>query len=256
MLHLVALGLALAAAPVPAVVSADWLQAHLNDPQVRIVCVGNQPAYAQAHIPGARLLDQRQTMSMGATHGLPSAETLVQAFTKAGVTDGAHVVLYGDTPMSTGWVYMALMSIGHGEDVSWLDGGIKLWQGESRPVSTRVPSDGVGPLTPRPTPDAIVDATWVRNHLNSPTSKILDVRSNGEWSEGHLPNATLISWEDLYQDVQTQKLKSPDQIRTLFGGAAEAGGGDLLHGRDACEPDVLGGPFGGHPRASLRWLLA
>jgi thiosulfate/3-mercaptopyruvate sulfurtransferase len=93
---------------------------------------------------------------------------------------------------------------------------MRLWQMEKRPISTFAPTPGTGPLTARPGPDAIVDSTWVRNHLDSPTTKILDVRSDQEWRNGHLPNATLILWPDLFEDLQTQKFKSPDEIRDLL----------------------------------------
>jgi thiosulfate/3-mercaptopyruvate sulfurtransferase len=216
MLHIIALA-AVASTAAPSLVSTEWLQAHLNDAQVRIICVGQPGEYELAHIPGARLLDPVDTMNMGGDgRRLAPVEALVRTFTAAGAADGAHVVLYGSSPMATGWVYMALMSIGHGDDVSWLDGGIRLWQMEDRPISTSAPVPGTGPLTVRPGPDAIVDSTWVRNHLDSPTTKILDVRTDQEWRNGHLPNATLISWQDLFQDLRAQKFKSPDEIRGLL----------------------------------------
>ena len=212
MLHILALA-ALTAAAAPATVSTEWLQAHLQDPQVRIIHIGDAGRYALAHIPGARLLEQFETM----VHpGLPSPDVLVSVFMKAGAADGAHVILYGDTPMSIGWVYMALMSIGHGDEVSWLDGGLELWQREKRPVSESTPEAGTGPLTARPVPELIVDSAWVRSRLESPATKILDVRTKEEWGKGRLPKATLIEWRDLYQDVQTQKFKSSDQIRSLL----------------------------------------
>jgi thiosulfate/3-mercaptopyruvate sulfurtransferase len=207
----------LAAASVEPIVSTDWLQAHLTDPQVRIIFVGSRDAYARAHILGARLIEHMDTVEMGANgHRLARTDTLVRVFTKAGVADDVRVVLYGDSPMATGWVNTALTSIGHGDTVSWLDGGIVLWQSEKRPVETATPAPGTGPLTIGPAPDFIVDAAWVRGRLNSPTTKILDVRTQGEYRDGHMPTATLILWQDLFADLRTQRFKSVDEIRTLL----------------------------------------
>jgi len=207
----------LAAASVQPIVSTDWLAAHLSDPQVRVIYVGRSADYKQAHIPGARLMDHMETVQMGSTgHRLPPNDTLIRAFTKAGVADGSHVVLYGDSPMATGWVNSALIAIGHGGDVSWLDGGIALWQAEKRPVETSTPAPGTGPLTFRPGPDIFVDAAWVRAHLDSPATKILDVRTEQEWNNGHLPNATLILWQDLFTDRRMQKFRSPEEIKALL----------------------------------------
>jgi thiosulfate/3-mercaptopyruvate sulfurtransferase len=225
-LHILAL---LAATSVEPVVSTAWLQAHLTDPQVRVVYVGGADAYKQGHIPGARAIDHMDTVQMGANgHRLAAGDALVKTFTRAGVADGARIVLYGDSPMATGWVNSALAAIGHGGDVSWLDGGIALWQSEKRPLETAAPPPGDGPLTVRPAPELFVDAAWMRAHLASPSTKILDVRSPQEWNGGHVPNATLILWQDLYADVKTQKLKSPDDIRAMLAKAGVAPGQEVV----------------------------
>jgi thiosulfate/3-mercaptopyruvate sulfurtransferase len=218
MLHILAL---LAATSVDPIVSADWLQAHLSDPQVRVIYVGDAGEYNQGHIPGARFMDHMETVRMGADgHRLAPNDALVRAFTKAGVADGTHIVLYGDSPMATGWVNSALAAIGFGDRVSWLDGGIALWRAGKHPTDTTTPAAGTGPLTPHASTDLFVDAAWMRSHLESPETKILDVRSDQEWKSGHLPNATLILWQDLFADRKTQKFKSPDEIKAVL---AQAG---------------------------------
>ena len=80
--------------------------------------------------------------TVGDDHRLLPSDALARALAKAGAADDTRVVLYGDSPMATGWVYMALASIGHADDVSMLDGGITLWQSEKRPTSTAAPADG------------------------------------------------------------------------------------------------------------------
>jgi thiosulfate/3-mercaptopyruvate sulfurtransferase len=226
MLHVFTL---LAATSVAPVVSTQWLQDHLNDPQVRVVYVGDRDDYERAHIPGARQLDHMDTVKMGGDGHRPAAsDVLVRAFTKAGAADGAHVVLYGDTPMATGWVYMTLVSIGHGDEVSFLDGSMALWQTEKRPVSTATPAAGAGPLTAGLAPDTLVDAAWVRGHLDAPRTKVLDVRTQQEFRNGHLPGATLILWQELFADQRTQKLKSPDEIRALLARAGVAPGQEVV----------------------------
>jgi len=220
MLHILTLLATTAADPI---VSAAWLQSHLTDPAVRVIYIGDSDSYNRAHIPGARLLDHMETVHMGADgHRLASNDVLIRALSTAGVADGVRVVLYGDSPMATGWVNTAIASIGHGDDVSWLDGGIAQWQAEKRPVETTKPPAANGPLTAHPGPDLIVDAAYVRSHLDSPTTKILDVRSQQEWDNGHLPNATLILWQDLFTNPKTQTFKSRDDIRALLARAGVA----------------------------------
>ena len=213
MLHILAFT-AVAAAAQP-IVSTEWLAAHLKDPTVRIVDVSGRDAYDTLHIDGAVFLDHMDTVD-SAHRPLP-ADAMAKAWAKIGVGDDTHVVLYGDSPMATGWQYMMLASIGHGDQVSMLDGGIKLWEMEKRPTSKARPTmAAAATLTPRPSTDAIVDAAWVRERLESPKIRLLDVRTTQEWNGGHLPNATLILWQELFADRQTLKFKSPEEIRALI----------------------------------------
>ena len=211
-----------AATSVEPMVSTAWVQAHLTDPQLRIVVTGDRGGYDRGHIPGARFIDHMDTVGMqtgaaGMEHRmLPLADLARVLAVKAGVADGTHIVLYGDSPMQTGWIYMTLAATGHADDVSMLDGGINLWRAEDRPVSTEAPAAGTGTYTVRPAPDIIVDAAYVKARLQSPDVKVLDVRTTQEWNNGHLPGATLILWQELYADQRMQKFKSIDEIRALI----------------------------------------
>jgi thiosulfate/3-mercaptopyruvate sulfurtransferase len=218
-LHILAL---LAATSVEPMVSTAWLQSHLTDPQVRVVFTGDRGVYDRGHIPGARFIDHMDTLGMQASgagmdhHMLPLPDLAKALAAKAGAADGTHIVLYGDSPMQIGWIYMTLAAVGHESDVSMLDGGMNLWRAEERAVSTDVPPPGSGTLTLRPAPDVVVDSAYVRERLQSPAVKVLDVRTTMEWNNGHLPGATLILWQDLYADQRMLKFKSIDEIRALL----------------------------------------
>ena len=216
----------LAAATAEPIVSTDWLQAHLNDTQVRIICTGDRKEYDRAHVPGARFIEHMDTV--GADHRLHTPETLARTLGRAGAADNTHIVLYGDSPMTTGWVYMTLAAIGHGADVSMLDGNIKRWQAEKRPTTTDPPPAASGTLTVKPAPDVIVDAAWVRSRLESRSIRLLDVRTTGEWANGHLPGATLILWQDLFADGQMLKFKSRDEIQALLARAGVGTGQEAV----------------------------
>ena len=196
------------------IVSTAWLQQHLDDPRVRIISTGDEGLFNRAHIPGARFVEHMDTLE-GSHHLLP-AGTLAAVLAKAGAADGSRIVLYGDSPMTTGWVYMALASIGHADEVSMLDGNIDLWRSEQRPVETKPTPAAAGHLTVKPAPDISVDRSWVRGHLQAPDVRVLDVRTKQEWDAGHLPGATLVLWQNLFADQRTLKFKSIDELRVLF----------------------------------------
>jgi thiosulfate/3-mercaptopyruvate sulfurtransferase len=200
-------------APAP-IVSTAWLQQHLDDPRVRVISTGDEGIFSRGHIPGARFVEHMDTLENG--HHLLAPEKLASRLAKAGAADGVRVVLYGDSPMTTGWIYMALASIGHADDVSMLDGNIDLWRSEQRPVDTKATPAASGQLTVKAAPDVAVDRSWVRGHLQAPEIRVLDVRTKQEWDGGHLPGATLVLWQNLFADQRMLKFKSMDEIRALF----------------------------------------
>lgn len=211
MLHLIVLA---AAASVQPIVSTEWLAAHLKDPNVRVVDCSGRGAYERAHIEGAVNVDHMDTVD--SNHRPLPADAMAKAWATVGVGDDTHVILYGDTPMATGWAYMMLNTIGHGDQVSMLDGGLKLWEQEKRPIAKSAESVAMAKLTPHAVPDTIVDAAWVRERLESPKITLLDVRTTQEWNGGRLPNATLILWQDLYADRETLTFKSPQEVKALI----------------------------------------
>src|SRR5690349_20608645 len=69
------------------VVSAQWLSAHLNDPKVIVLHVGEKRyEYESGHIPGARFLSLADFIE-GEDAELPSTEKLKATFEKLGVGD-------------------------------------------------------------------------------------------------------------------------------------------------------------------------
>ncbi len=227
MLQVLALAAGLAAAPAAdPIVSTDWLQAHLNDRSVRIVDASGKSTFKSGHIPGAVSVDHMATIGDG--HKLLQADALAKIWEKAGVSDDTRVVLYGDSPMTTGWIYLTLAAIGHGDQVSMLDGGLRVWESEKREVSKAAPSVTAGTLSVRPAPDVRVDADYVRTRPESPSVKLLDVRTNGEYTGGHLPGATLILWQNLFVDSRSMKFKSRDEIRALLTAAGVKPGQEAI----------------------------
>jgi thiosulfate/3-mercaptopyruvate sulfurtransferase len=199
----------------PFVVSPDWLSQHLNDPGVRVIATGERSQYEQGHIPGARFISHEETLNHE-SHGLLAPAALAAVLAKAGASDDARIVIYGETPMVTGWLYMALASIGHGDHVSMLDGNLDAWRAKGRPVATAGSPAATGRLTPKPAPDVVVAAPWVRERLQTPGVKVLDVRSERERANGYLPGSTLVIWRDLFSDPDRAIFKSREDIRALL----------------------------------------
>ena len=208
------LPMAMAAQTTEMVVDLPWLAARLKDPNVVVISTDEPPAYERGHIPGARQLGHQETL--GGDHRLATPAALAAALSRVGARDDAHIVLYGSSAMETGWLYMVLAAIGHGDHVSVLNGNIDAWRARKLPVETTTPPAASGRLTPRPAPEVIVDATWVRERLQSPAVKVLDVRTTDERTRGFIPGSTLVLWQDLYADRKLLTFKSKEEIRSLL----------------------------------------
>jgi thiosulfate/3-mercaptopyruvate sulfurtransferase len=196
------------------IVSIDWLKQQLNNPGVVVIATNDTPPYESGHIPNARFVGHDDTIDHGAHRLLPPAQ-IATVLARAGATDTARIVIYGE-PLAVGWLYYALAAVGHADRVSVLDGNYSAWLAAGHPASTDVPPPATGRLTVTPVADIAVDRAWVRSHLDDKNTRLLDVRGQQEWDKGMIPNATKFRWADLYTDVKTRRLKSPAEIRAVF----------------------------------------
>jgi thiosulfate/3-mercaptopyruvate sulfurtransferase len=162
-------------APIPPLVSTEWLAAHLADPGLRVFdCTtflhpepsgrfrienGRAP-YEEGHIPGAGLLDLQgelsdRTSSLRFT--MPPAHLLADTLGARGIGDDSTVVLYClGLPMWATRVWWMLRAIGF-DRAAILDGGISKWHDEGRPLSTEPCAYEPAMLTVRARPELFVD---------------------------------------------------------------------------------------------------
>src|SRR6266704_3486180 len=122
-------------------VDADWVEAHLHDPQVRLIEVDvDTTAYEQGHIPGAVGFDWKKELQDQIVRSPLSKEHLEELLGRAGVSNDTTVVLYGDNNnWFAAWALWILKYYGH-HDVRLLDGGRVKWLADKRELTTEVPS--------------------------------------------------------------------------------------------------------------------
>ena len=120
-------------------VSTDWLAAHLNDPDLRILDASwHMPAserdaraeYDAAHVPGARFfdIDAISDKRSALPHMAPPVEMFISRMRAMGVGDGHQVVVYDSSDVrSAARVWWTFRLMGK-TDVAVLDGGFAKWQ--------------------------------------------------------------------------------------------------------------------------------
>lgn len=129
-------------------VSVDWLAAHLHDPALVLLHVGDPAGYAAAHLPGARLAALREVSAGPSGPGdfpelrlemLP-AEELRRRLEALGISDGSRIVVYfGEDWVSPSTrLLFTLDYAGLGANVSLLDGGQPAWVRAERPVASTI----------------------------------------------------------------------------------------------------------------------
>ncbi len=218
-------------------VSTEWLAAHLRDPGVKIldasfkmpgVLPPPKDDFETAHIPGAVFFDVDAISDHASPlpHMFPDAEQFGRDVGALGVGNADTVVIYD----AGGWVaaprgWWMFLSFGHG-NVRVLDGGLKKWVAEGRPVEA-------GKSAPKPASfKAVFDSRRVRskqdvlNNLTSKTEQIVDARTvdrfEGEAKEpwpgrrsGRIPGSFNVPYGSLF-DAATGAMKSLDALRTAF----------------------------------------
>ena len=215
-------------------VDADWVEAHLHDPKVRLIEVDvDTAAYEQGHIPGAVGFNWQKELQDQVVRAPVSQAQLQALLSRAGVSNDTTIVLYGDNNnWFAAWALWILKYYGH-SDVRLLDGGRVKWLADRRELTTQVPSyeqTSYSARTPREDIRAYRD--YVLNHLRQQGFALVDVRSPGEYSGellapanlpqegaqrgGHIPGAANIPWSQAVNADGT--FKSADELRSLYGG--------------------------------------
>jgi thiosulfate/3-mercaptopyruvate sulfurtransferase len=158
---------------------------------------------------------------MAAGHDLAGVPDLVAALERAGVSNGSHVVIYGE-PLAAGWLFFALDYLGH-ERTSMLDGGLDKWKAEGRPIGAASAPPTRGRFQPQLRPQLKASVDVVQNRAAGSVA-LLDARTEKEYVAGHIPGAQLLTWQDVYADPKLQVFKNPKDVAALFAAAGASSG--------------------------------
>jgi thiosulfate/3-mercaptopyruvate sulfurtransferase len=200
-------------------VTTEWLEAHLDDPSVRVVDIrgsvttrqvapgvdeatyrGAPEEYRDGHIPGAvyvgwttDIVDPDDPVPVQ----LARADRFAEAMAVRGVGDDTHVVavdhMGGQFATRLWW---ALKFYGH-DRVSVLDGGWNRWVEEGRPVEQGEVAPPRAEFHPSPRPQWRVAAGELLGRLGEPGLQLVDARDPAQFTGakrrgprgGHIPGA-------------------------------------------------------------------
>ena len=212
-------------------VDTQWVQEHLNDENIRIVEVDENPAlYAEAHIPGAIGFDWKKDLQDQVKRDFLGPDEFGTLFGSRGISNEHTIVLYGDrNNWFAAYTYWYLKYYGH-DNVKLMNGPREKWISEGRPTSTDVPQFEATTFTAeggdgsiRALRNEVLDALDANTNL-------VDVRSPAEYSgeliamagyeqegaqrSGHIPGAASVPWAQAVKEDGT--FKSADELRELY----------------------------------------
>src|ERR1700675_4818671 len=175
-----------------ALVSTEWLAAHLAAPHLRVLDSSyKQPGitptaradYDAGHIPGAVFFDIDDVAEPGTSlpHMIPSAERFAEKMAERGIGNGDSVVVYDANGLSSaGRAWWLLRLFGH-DNVALLDGGLPKWKAEGGPLATEVAAIPVRQFTVRFDPALVRDKGAVLANIGSKRKQVIDARAAGRF---------------------------------------------------------------------------
>jgi thiosulfate/3-mercaptopyruvate sulfurtransferase len=224
-------------------VTTEWLAKHLDEPHVRVVDgtwhmpQAKRDARAEfeaAHIPGAVFfdIDAIADRATSLPHMLPSAAQFAASVGELGISNGHRIVVYDVRGVvSAARVWWTFRAFGH-DDVAVLDGGLRKWRAEGRPLESGGATPARVAFTARLRSELVRDVEAMRANVARRTVQVLDARSAGRFAGtepepraglrgGHIPGSLSLPYETLYRPDGT--LKPPHELRE----AVTAAGVDL-----------------------------
>ncbi len=203
-------------------VSTDWLTAHLNDADVRLVEVTPPGSgYVLAHLPGAVHLNLDEVFTGrddGPTHMVGPLEHVAGVLGQLGLAPDQHVVVYDEIGAQRAAHFFWLLEYLGFERVSVLEGGVERWMAEGRKMTRLRPTPEPRTFTPAPQADRLATADWIASRLESGGVCLLDCRTPEEYAEGHIPSAGNRSWEMTLTRRAYQAFRETDELRAEFAG--------------------------------------
>jgi len=203
-------------------VTVNWLEKHLNNPDVLILDASPAPAYAAKHIPGAVSVD---LMSYGAQE-IPVADR-EKRYQSWGISPGKTIVFYdpGGAMLATRLLFSLYYDGFPAERLFILDGGLFKWEEQKLPVAKDVPSA---------TKPGSFRIEKLNKNANAELPEFLTASGDtvknalldalgADWhfgavlalsKAGHIPNGILLPSADFYNPDRT--FKSAEEIRKML----------------------------------------
>lgn len=214
-------------------VSAEWLKAHINDPDIIILDAsmkgnvsGLQPRFPDIRIKGARYFDLKGKFSDKSSHlpnTLPSAEAFAAEARQLGINGSSKLVIYDNIGIySSPRVWWMFKTMGH-KEVTVLDGGLDAWAGSNLPTEPiKEESYERGNFTANRNEKAVKNADDMLENIDTQNFITIDARSAGRFAAetpepradlrgGHIPQSKNLPFKQVLENGWFKSAKRLNQ---------------------------------------------
>jgi thiosulfate/3-mercaptopyruvate sulfurtransferase len=209
----------------PLILEAEQLERNLNDTTLLIVDLRSRDHYLTGHIPGAVQLNYADILRADppALGLLPDIAHLRTVLSTLGVTASTSVVAYDDEGGGYASRLLWTLDLLDHQRLSLLNGGIRAWIAEARPLEQKAVLPKPAPYQARlANPGVLADKDYILSRLGQTDLILLDSRSPAEFQGydkraargGHIPGAVNLNWTLTMDERRHLRLK-PDA--TLHG---------------------------------------
>ena len=182
-----------------------------SDKSLVIIDLRKENQYDDAHLPGAvntqRKLFENKTLDYG---GMIAPQKQVEKLLSSlGIKQDSHLVIYDESGgLDVVRFWFVIKTFGH-PSVRLLDGGYANWKSHGLTVSSNEVTLSPSSYSFFKTQESEYYATidYVKRSEYNPNTLFLDVRSDGEYSSGHIPGAINLNWTNNLDDEKNFKSK-------------------------------------------------
>ena len=213
-------------------VSTDWLEANLEDSLLVILHYGMKTEFEKEHIPGARYVtiwDLVVKNEQGIKHEFPDEQKLEQALRLLGLNNNSKIIICYEDGNAIPWaarLFVTLDYAGLGNRAAMLNGGLKAWKEEGRPVTQSVTAFTEGKVDIKLKEDVRISKDEVLSMLHREDVVIVDARPEERYygisedknaiRQGHIEGAVNIPFFSLTLDDSTHMFRAQEDLRQQF----------------------------------------
>lgn len=202
----------------PVIVSPQWLNENLEDPNLVILYTGFviKADYDKEHIEGSRFLwpDWLAFDKPEGSMYAPDVKKATKVLQDLGINKNSRIVIChrGSDVTIAARMFMTLEHFGLKGKVLFLNGGIEAWKKAGYPVTSKPSQFKKGNYVATAT-GTLVDKDYVLNALHTKSSEVVDARAKrwydgdptGNPRDGHITGAKNIPFPDMVDSTNSIK---------------------------------------------------